>query len=353
MDLPSFTSIADSLSSKLGLNSTKNTIGNNNANNNVASAQPPSGTPDNVASQLSGYQVFSYPTELGTNRYPYYMVFYINTQSRATLSGSNSTVPNSQAVATQNKVRNAVTTSTQANPNPVTSKFVNPTKRTTIALALPMPNELAMHSGAEYTTVSPGVLGTNLEAALNGEVLQLLKNAGQTIIQDIPKFIGNVADELLGTQGSGDMMKQLALKVSGRALNERREQMFKGMNSRTFNFNWTLIPRTQAESIYIHEIIKQLRYNQHPEVDISSSGNTHGLNMIIPNEFDLEFHFKGDQMTGIPKISTCYLADVQVNYTPLQKWVAFDGTDNPVATHLSVTFTEIEPLTREMIERGY
>lgn len=350
-------------------------------------------------------KVLSYPTDLGSKRYPYYVMFYINAQSKSmlvqngskfgigTTSGAGSrsvgqrtssadlsavsgvaqgiTGAASKAagtvadVATQNAenrpgtiigfVNDAVGKTAQTGKaiadSATAAVTTNVQKRLDVAMALPMPTDVTFGSSASYQLVSGGLLGSLIKAYSNEGITGVGKAGITQLMQDAPTFAASAAASIIpGADQPGQNFEAIKNKILGIAHNDRREQAFQGMDVRSFTFSWLLIPRTQQESIAIRDMIKFFRYNMHPEVEEKNSA---GLNVIIPNEVDVEFHYLDQEMQGIQKISTCVIDDVTVNVTPLGKWIAFDGTDNPVATQLTIRFKEIEPLTRLQVSMGY
>ncbi len=352
-------------------NGTKNPLDWSLINSQVGSSQQGVGSDITTNSSIaSGYSVYSWPSDLnvplpGTtdSRYPYYMVFYVNANSKSaiikdkavhTTTGAGSNSVNNSA---SDFIRNWDSTTTIG---ATLAKFKAITKRLTVAVALPMPQTLVYSHGAGYDLAQSGFMGTMLNDASNDSPWWSAGyDALKRVAQDAPNWVGNVLADKLNKHvpGSGNDVKpgenfdSIKMKIMGIAQNERKEQVFKGMDPRRFSFSWLMVPKNKAEADMITSIIKWMKYNQYPEVDMT--GKSGGLNVIIPNEFDIEFYFNDSPMTSIAKISTCVLEKVEVNTTPLGKWIAYDGTDAPVATHVTFNFVELEPLTRLQIANGY
>ncbi len=337
-----------------------------------------------VVSKVTGgntYKTLSYPKELGQTRYPYYMMFYVNAQTASQLVTSGAV----QTVNAQNRGVNQSLSNTIAGTNLVqdisnklgstgqaaSQFFVATKKRINVAMALPMPTAISNSSHAGYEVLGSGALGTYLTDIVNENWGQLGKDAVRQLAQDIPNLLGAPFGA-----ATNDTFNAIKNKIMGIVRNERKEQIFKGMEPRTFNFRWLLVPQTQEESQTITDIIKFLRYSQYPEISLgnntgsqSSTVNTKttqgnaaatggGLNMIIPNEIDIEFHYldssgNDSEMQNMIKISTCVIESIDVDYTPLGKFIGYDGTDNVAAIGLTIVFREVEPLVRSMISKGY
>jgi hypothetical protein len=328
------------------------------------------------------YNTIHYPQELGTNRYPYSMMIYVNANSASELGRNNnggvqalsgtaatdaaSARGNNQGVTSIrnntnatgainsaiNKLSSAIKGITTADFGQL--DFIPSYKRLNLVIGLPIPHSIQFGSHAHYREASSGMLGTVIHDAANEGMGQAGKDTIRALTQGAISFgagaAASASNAFVGdSQGATpEDIQALVQKMQGIAKNDRKEQVFQGMGEREFTFSWLFVPKSQDESNMIRNIIQWLKYNQYPEV---KAGN--GLQVILPNEFDLEFRFKAKEITGMPKITTCVLEDVSVNYTPLQKFVAFADTDNPVAIQLDLKFKELEPLVRSMVVRGY
>jgi len=73
--------------------------------------------------------------------------------------------------------------------------------------------------------------------------------------------------------------------------------------------------------------------------------------MIAPSTFDIKYMHKGGEHTFMNKISTCLLESVTVNYGGDR--TQFFDNNAPVVTEISLTFKELELITKERIAEGY
>ena len=84
-------------------------------------------------------------------------------------------------------------------------------------------------------------------------------------------------------------------------------------------------------------------------------GNRSGRRMIVPNTFDIQYMYCGQSNNYLHNISTCVLNDLQVSYGG-ERYKTFDAEADgapPVETSISLSFTEMELITRERIFEGY
>jgi hypothetical protein len=110
-----------------------------------------------------------------------------------------------------------------------------------------------------------------------------------------------------------------------------------------------MAPRNLKESESIKKIIETLRFHSAAELD----KNTLGFTFIPPAEFDITFYNKGVENTNIPRINTCVLNVIEVDYSPASGVYSTFSNGHPVAVRLSLGFTEVEPLHKTRIMQGF
>ena len=80
-----------------------------------------------------------------------------------------------------------------------------------------------------------------------------------------------------------------------------------------------------------------------------------------PSEFDIKFYYNGKENPNIPKISTCVLNNINVDYAPSgfsAYEVPGDTTPNmgrtgmPVGIRLQLNFTETEIVTKNLLSEN-
>jgi hypothetical protein len=111
-------------------------------------------------------------------------------------------------------------------------------------------------------------------------------------------------------------------------------------------------PRDEKEAQEVQRILEILRFHQAPEVLTEGQG----FFLVPPSEFDIQFYYNGKENDNIPKISTCVLDTIDVDYAPNgfaayevpgQNTPSVGKTGMPVAIRLSLGFKETEILTKE------
>ena len=236
----------------------------------------------------------------------------------------------------------------------VSSAFNN-TRRISDAVSIYLPPNVQDSTSATYNDSKTGVAGFLIAsgaAALKegGDAAAITKSivAGtKGLLGDsAARAIGGVA-ELAGAEG----VEALTKKAFGNADNPYMEVLFDSMNLRTFSYNFNFAPKSQEEAYEVQRIIQLFRFHMAPEL-------RPGVNRYLglPSQFDIHYMFlsKSGQTSEnnfYNKISTCVLQNCDVNYTPNGVKSFEDG--GPTATTMTLTFKEIELLTKDKIAEGF
>jgi len=156
--------------------------------------------------------------------------------------------------------------------------------------------------------------------------------------------LGASLAKLPGAFGAADVASAMGAS-SGTALNPFKETVFESVDFRSFAFKYKFYPKNQAESDAVYNIINTFKFHMHPEM---SAGK---LFFIYPSEFNITYYF-GDAENGyFHKFATCVLENMDVNYGGDQFSSFRDGS--PTEINMSLTFRELEILTKNMIQEGY
>ena len=231
--------------------------------------------------------------------------------------------------------------------------FYRSTKRTSTAIALYMPDNLNFNYQHSFNQVSPssafGAVPTAVMQAFNSAVD---KKEADSTVKTLSPFIAEAITTGIGKiTGNAD---QMFSAFTGLVNNPQMELLFQSTERRSFNFDFSLTPRSQQEAKDIMEIVRLFKFHAAPEILKGVSGRY----LIPPSEFDISFFYNGTVNPNIPQISTCVLNSVSVNYAP-DGWAAFEvsnnsnpsigGTGMPVSIRLSLNFTETQIITKEYL----
>lgn len=216
------------------------------------------------------------------------------------------------------------------------------TRRIKESIALFMPNPVVFNTTNEYQEISlTGMAGGLLSSAAG--------IAGE--------FIGGKAGGRRGARDSGDLGSLVSSTLNGIGnvsqmlgypINPRVEVLFSKTNLRQFVLEFLMAPRNEQESENMKAIIRTLRYHSAPELDSTTAGFT----WIPPAEFDITFFDKGRENTNIPRINTCVLDRIEVDYAPTGVYSTFSN-GHPVAARLSLGMREIEVVHKRRVLQGF
>lgn len=152
----------------------------------------------------------------------------------------------------------------------------------------------------------------------------------------------------LGLKGAADA-GAAALKVgAGIAINPNKIVLFTGVPFREHTFSWKLSPKNREESNRINKMIKMFRYYSHPEYVAG------GLFFKYPEFFRIRFNYPEYLFDLRPSVCT----DVRVNYhsTGYAAYVRDKnggGIPAPAEVELSLTFKEVEIITKNSLDQGF
>lgn len=359
-----------------------------------------------VGSQYD-YNTFRYPLDVGNYDKGHYMVIHINEQTKTQFPGTTasddptvvrntkslqamrgatnigggvSTLTNSsvgqEVLGFVNKSTDFVTglipgdvgktinSATVGATNYLTEsiKSINPenflrtVRRTTDTIAFYMPDTLQFTYNQSYSDLQ---LGGELSSALlasASSVADTMKSnpngASEQIGKNLSPFLASYAAKKFGNTG-----RALFTAGTGMVENPMLELIYQSPSFRTFQFVFNLTPRDEKEALEVQNILERLRFHQAPEI----KSDTGGYFLIPPSEFDIKFYYAGKENPNIPKISTCVLDSIDINYTPNgfsafevpgENAAALGRTGMPVSIQLTLGFKETQILTKDDFSSG-
>jgi len=232
--------------------------------------------------------------------------------------------------------------------------FLRKVRRTKQAIALYMPDSLNFVYSQSYNDLAVfdtlGNVGTALAAG--SSLVDALKNGAN---QNAPVNVASFGLEFLRKNASGTIgnLANIGLAQLGVASNPGLEVIYGSPSFRTFRFDFLFYPRSRQEGETVQNIINSLKFHQAPEY----ASQTGGKFLIPPSEFDIEFYHNGKINPNIPKISTCVLNSIDLDYAPNgfsayevpAEGASLGGTGMPVAIRMSLNFKETQIVTKEYL----
>lgn len=312
-----------------------------------------------------------FPSDLGNDEQGHFMIFYSISNKHSTLSDRSfmrelgagvsggfdfDTGETSYSVATLKSSRNGDTVKIGKTPrNTVTAKKPTHTQ-VTGAVALYMPPGIKAEYSVQNGETELGMAGLGAKTIVNtitasdteSQIDAFLKGMGGFALDAGKKLAVNLGE----AAGLGDVTGALS-KVTGLAENPFVEVVFERVNPRKFNYTFNLQARSQREVQDINKIITFFKYHMHPEMENDVSG---GRYFRVPSEFEIHYAYNGQVNNYLNKISRCVLTGTSVDYGEggFTTFRQFDPQGAaPVSINMTLSFTEAEILTKDMIMEGY
>lgn len=213
------------------------------------------------------------------------------------------------------------------------------TRRIKESIALFMPTPMVYTTQNDYQEISLTALGAGVAVGGAGMIAGAVGGA----------IFGSRAGAALGSLATGALEKAGSIAgLVGYPINPRVEVIFSRTNLRSYRFEFLMAPRNARESLAVKEIVKTLRLHSVPELDQVTRGFTY----IPPAEFDFTFYNKGIENLQVPRINTCVMDAIEVDYAPSGVYSTFSN-GHPVMTRLSLGVREVEPLHKRRVLQGF
>jgi len=302
---------------------------------------------ESVSSRASGGagKNLKFPQDLGEmSRNQHYITFFINQQDNAiikfpTASNQYGIDGNSQ----QAQMLAAQDAAFSDEPSTTLTLERAPTTRLAGSIQLFMPNQLQVGHKANYGEPEMGA-----GIAFIQQASKAVAGTGQISMEQATDFAAQEARNMLQgiAEGAGSAFsgaKAATAITTGKVIVNRSEVAFEGIDRRTFQFEFRMLPRSAEEADQIELIVTQFRMHSMPEIMDVIGGRT----MIPPSTFDIEY----TPDTHLHRISTCVLESVNVSYGGDRTQFFEDG--HPVQTVLSLQFKELEIITKRRVAQGF
>jgi hypothetical protein len=217
------------------------------------------------------------------------------------------------------------------------------TRRIRESIAIHMPTPVVFNSQNDYQEISLSAMATGLLSQVGGF-------AGGFLGARYGGIEGGQAGASTGAsigQGVNNALRNTSM-LGRYPINPRVEVLFSRTTLRQFVFEFLFAPRNQQESDNMEKIIRTLRFHSAPEIDPTFGGIT----FIPPAEFDITFYHQGIENRKIPRINTCVMDRIEVDYAPQGEYSTFSN-GHPVAARLSLGMREVEVLHKNRVLQGF
>ena len=345
------------------------------------------------------YKSLQYPSDLGSERFPHYVMFFINVNTKSQYFEQNTpagettriTAQREMTAKTQQDVRDVAGMAMNSVMNSAAGtaakekidKYATPdakevgaavarvatkaignislakkTSRTNTAIMLYMPSTLQQSFKQSYAGMSAtealGLIGAASQlggqaaagyktGGIDGLVNAMAANSGA-----VSEIAGKGADLLTSTGLVGKDLSKLIMAGSGMAINPNEETLYQKPEFRSHQFTFDFFPRSVVEARNVRNIIRTFKAHSAPELSKTSTSRY----FITPSEFEIEYSINDGVRPAdarIGKVGVCVLQDITLDYAPDEFSVYHDKSHTHI--RMQITFKEIEYVTREMIEQ--
>ena len=187
-------------------------------------------------------------------------------------------------------------------------------------------------------------LGEMMGAVASGQGGFNLSSAGGAAQLAARKAAGAV--KAIGGSGGNSGMTALIEATSKQTPNPYKEQLFRSVGFREFEFNYRFAPESLEEYESVKNIIRTFSFHMHPEQDKS------GLFFIYPAEFLIQVYHGGKENEHVKQMSNCALTNMSIEYGSTGGFTTFEG-GIPTEINIRLKFTELELLTNKRIAQGF
>ena len=225
------------------------------------------------------------------------------------------------------------------------------TVRMPVSICMYMPPSVDVKYGADYQDTEIGTASA----------------AGAAAIQDIMAGQGVVDTVISGLKNNADAAGDASIAASGAAIDlipgfagsnavfemqrgfikaPRMELAFKGIPKRDFSYEFKMMPKSAAEAEMAKNIIKTFKMYMLPEIKSAAS-----MQLTTPATFDIQYMHLGEENMNLNKIGTCVLTNMDVKYGGDKYKTHADAV--PVESSMTLSFKELDLVTREKAEQGF
>ena len=217
------------------------------------------------------------------------------------------------------------------------------------------PNEFSTTDRVEYQNVNLNFFQGIVEGFGGAGLSNLGTLVGARAISELVGGAANLVSNIVPGADGGELAQNISGGIAARvgfAENPKNESLFKGVNRKTFNMNFTFAPRSERESHIAVNIIEAFRFQMLPELSLTTTF------LLSPNEFEItlkQLDTTSGQFVKNPALPTpgrCFLIGTDVNYTPNVK-SAFFRNGVPCQINLNLSFAQAFIMNKQLVLGGF
>lgn len=212
------------------------------------------------------------------------------------------------------------------------------TSSTVSTVTLFMPEQFQAPINVMWEKKDTGISDSTIGQAARVGVDKLIANSGVT------EGMTQLSQKKFGSSASAEDMANFKV---GRHTNPNFKVMFKGVDFRTFSFEFKFTPQSIDDCRIVDTIIKQFRKAALP--DNNDSGDEY---LSYPDEVVIEYYWNGQKNEWLHSFKPAIITGLNVDYTSGGRFIAMNN-GFPAETKLSLQFQETDILVRGDIDKGY
>ena len=194
------------------------------------------------------------------------------------------------------------------------------------------------------------VTGADIIGGFTGLNAESFKKAAGAAMDGLRTAVTGLAlsavEQVPGFSGAG-----AAIGIArGKVIVPKMEVTFEGIGLREFSYSFIFTPSSKEEADEINAIIRLFRENAAPEYT-----DALGIEMTIPNTFDIAYYSGSKENGYLHKIGECYLQSVDVTYggDKMTFHTQNEKGAPPTRTTMALNFKELQTVTKSLIQEGF
>ena len=203
------------------------------------------------------------------------------------------------------------------------------------SVGLYFPTGLNVSDELNYDTESLGALTGTAVNAMEGN------NSGAAGLtrDNVLGLTANTVKRLgAGAIGAGAAFSRGTRRVT----NPQEFMLFNSPGMRSFSFSFDFLPQSQKEADTVPQIIQFFRRSAYPR-------ELNTLEYEFPDTFAISYSQSSDDIIRMPEVAC---TSVGLTYNP-NSMSFFTRGNQPVETTLELSFTELRPISRSLVEEGF
>ena len=339
--------------------------------NRAAGLRFPDSGPDSSRPSGSTGRLYQYPLDLGSTGNSHFISFFVRERQAAKVTqsekesvgtvakkqiGSDPTgaAPSDEGQQLAQQIKsNAERAKGKKHDGKSLTQKLAPTVRTTNSVALYFPITVTQTYQLKYGETEMGVgtvTGADIIGGFTGLNAESFKKAAGAAMDGLRTAVTGLAMSAV-EQVPGFSGAKAAIGIArGKVIVPKMEVTFEGIGLREFSYSFIFTPSSKEEADEINAIIRLFRENAAPEYT-----DALGIEMTIPNTFDIAYYSGAKENGYLHRIGECYLQSVDVTYggDKMTFHTQNEKGAPPTRTIMALKFKELQTVTKSLIQEGF